>query len=183
MKPMKIEEMIAAVQKKLGVLVDGRPGPETWGAIYSHIVKPTVAGVSPVEAIEAVDARSEKNISTLLPKVQPIARALVQKPRSMAFTSRSSVVCGPMKSKMSSMPRVAPSPDRKSPTPAADIRTAISGLPSTSGSSRGRNIFRTPSSTRPLVRWARTWGWSGAETGSPSSICRTSNSGRPGLLI
>jgi peptidoglycan L-alanyl-D-glutamate endopeptidase CwlK len=76
---MKIEEMIAAVQKKLGVQVDGRPGPETWGAIYAQIVKPTVAGVPPGEAIEAVDDRSEKSIATLLPEVQPIARALVQK--------------------------------------------------------------------------------------------------------
>jgi peptidoglycan LD-endopeptidase CwlK len=76
---MKIEEMIAAVQKKLGVQVDGRAGPETWGAIYAEIVKPTVAGGPPGEAIEAVDARSEKSIVTLLPEVQPIARALVQK--------------------------------------------------------------------------------------------------------
>lgn len=76
---MKIEEMIAAVQKKLDVEVDGRAGPETWGAIYAHIVRPTVAGRPPGEAIEAVDARSEKIIATLLPEVQPIARALVQK--------------------------------------------------------------------------------------------------------
>ena len=76
---MKLEEMIAAVQKELGVEVDGRAGPETWGAIYAHIVKPTVAGVPPGQAIEAVDARSEKNIATLLPEVQPMARALVQK--------------------------------------------------------------------------------------------------------
>lgn len=76
---MKIEEMIAAIQKKLGVQVDGRAGPETWGAIYAHIVRPTVAGLPPGEAIEAVDPRSEKNIATLLPEVQPIARALVQK--------------------------------------------------------------------------------------------------------
>jgi len=76
---MKIEEMIAAVQKKLGVQADGRAGPETWGAIYAHIVRPTVAGMPPDEAIEAVDARSEKHIATLLPEVQPIARALVQK--------------------------------------------------------------------------------------------------------
>jgi peptidoglycan L-alanyl-D-glutamate endopeptidase CwlK len=76
---MKIEEMIAAVQEKLGVQVDGRAGPETWGAIYAHIVRPTVAGIPPGEAVEAVDARSEKNIATLLPEVQPIARALVQK--------------------------------------------------------------------------------------------------------
>jgi peptidoglycan L-alanyl-D-glutamate endopeptidase CwlK len=76
---MKIEEMIAAVQKELGVQVDGRPGPETWGAIYAHIVKPTVGGIPPGQAIEAVDARSEKNIATLLPEVQPMARALVQR--------------------------------------------------------------------------------------------------------
>jgi peptidoglycan L-alanyl-D-glutamate endopeptidase CwlK len=76
---MKLEEMIAAVQKELGVQIDGRAGPETWGAIYAHIVKPTVAGVPPGQAIEAVDARSEKNIATLLPEVQPMARALVQR--------------------------------------------------------------------------------------------------------
>lgn len=76
---MKIEEMIAAVQKKLGIEVDGRAGPETWGAIYAHIVKPKIGGVPPAEAIEAVDPRSEKMIATLLPEVQPIARTLVQK--------------------------------------------------------------------------------------------------------
>lgn len=76
---MKIEEMIAAVQEKLGVQVDGRAGPETWGAIYARIVKPTVAGMRPHDAIEAVDVRSEKNIASLLPEVRPIARALVQK--------------------------------------------------------------------------------------------------------
>jgi len=29
--------MIAAVQKKLGVQVDGRAGTETWGAIYAAL--------------------------------------------------------------------------------------------------------------------------------------------------
>jgi peptidoglycan L-alanyl-D-glutamate endopeptidase CwlK len=76
---MKIEEMIAGVQKKLGVQVDGRAGPETWGAIYAQIVGPTMAGQPPGAAIEAVDDRSEKTIATLLPEVQPMARALVQK--------------------------------------------------------------------------------------------------------
>lgn len=76
---MKIEDIISAVQKKLGVQVDGRAGTETWGAIYSYIVKPKIGGVPPAEAIEAVDPRSEKNIATLLPEVQAIARALVQK--------------------------------------------------------------------------------------------------------
>ncbi len=76
---MKIEEMIAAVQKKLGVEVDGRAGPETWGAIFAQIVKPTIDGLPPGEAIDEADPRSEKNIATLLPEVQPEARALVQK--------------------------------------------------------------------------------------------------------
>ncbi|MBI5894757.1 MAG: M15 family metallopeptidase [Desulfobacterales bacterium] len=76
---MRIEEMIAAVQKKLGVQVDGRAGTETWGAIYATLVKPKVEGLPPGEAIAPADARSEKNIATLLAEVQPLARALVQK--------------------------------------------------------------------------------------------------------
>ena len=76
---MKIEQMIAAVQEKLGVQVDGRAGPETWGAIYGHVVRPTVAGIQPPDVIDAVDVRSERNITFLLPEVKPIARALVQK--------------------------------------------------------------------------------------------------------
>jgi peptidoglycan L-alanyl-D-glutamate endopeptidase CwlK len=83
---MTIEEMIAAVQKKLGVQVDGRAGTETWGAIYAHIVKAKVGGVAPAEAIEAVDPRSEKTIATLEPDVQPIARALVQKAAQNGIT-------------------------------------------------------------------------------------------------
>jgi len=35
---MNVEEMISAIQKKLGVQADGRAGPETWGAIYAQIV-------------------------------------------------------------------------------------------------------------------------------------------------
>lgn len=76
---MTLEEMIAAIQKKLGVQVDGRAGPETWGAIYAHIVKPTIHRAPPAQALEPVDARSEKQIATLLPEVQPMARALVHK--------------------------------------------------------------------------------------------------------
>ena len=76
---MEITEMIEAVQRKLKVDVDGKAGSETWGAIYAAIVKPTISGVAPSLAISTVDARSEKNIQTLLPEVQPIARALVQK--------------------------------------------------------------------------------------------------------
>lgn len=76
---MQITQMIEAVQKKLKIQVDGKAGAETWGAIYAAIVKPTVGGVAPHLAISKVDDRSEKHIATLLPEVQPIARALVQK--------------------------------------------------------------------------------------------------------
>jgi len=76
---MKIEEIISEVQRSLGVEVDGRAGPETWGAIYERIVGPTTDGSPVALSITAVDPRSEKVISTLLPEVQPMARALVQK--------------------------------------------------------------------------------------------------------
>ncbi|MCK9372612.1 MAG: M15 family metallopeptidase [Sulfuricurvum sp.] len=71
---MKTDEMISAIQTKLGIQVDGRAGPETWGAIYTHIV-----GLPLETAVDTVDARSEKSIVTLLPEVQPLARALVHK--------------------------------------------------------------------------------------------------------
>ncbi|MDI1350466.1 M15 family metallopeptidase [Aquabacterium sp.] len=76
---MEIQEMIEAVQRKLSIGVDGRAGAETWGAIYAAIVKPKIQGLPPAQAISPVDERSEKNIATLLPEVQPMARALVQK--------------------------------------------------------------------------------------------------------
>ena len=76
---MRIEEMIAAIQKELGIDVDGKAGPQMWGAIYERLVKKKIDGQKPSDAIAEVDARSEKTIATLLPEVQPTARALVQK--------------------------------------------------------------------------------------------------------
>ncbi|WP_323816259.1 M15 family metallopeptidase [Cellvibrio sp. NN19] len=77
---MRIEEMIAAVQQELGIDVDGKAGPETWGAIYKKICKVTKTEMkTEVGGLEPVDARSEKTIATLLPEVQPFARALVHK--------------------------------------------------------------------------------------------------------
>lgn len=81
-----LDTTIRAVQKKLGVFVDGSPGPGTWGAIHLAIVgekapdeiksteTPTLAG----EGTKA-DSRSEGNIATLLPRVRPFARALIEK--------------------------------------------------------------------------------------------------------
>jgi peptidoglycan L-alanyl-D-glutamate endopeptidase CwlK len=76
---MNIDEIIRAVQEQLGVEVDGKAGQETWEAIYNHIVprKPTVKATAALT--QTVDERSEKTIATLLPQVQPYARALVLK--------------------------------------------------------------------------------------------------------
>lgn len=85
---MRIEEMIATVQAKLGIDVDGRAGPQTWGAIYERLVGKKIDGQSPAQAIAPVDARSEKAIATLLPQVQPMARALVQKAAAAGINIR-----------------------------------------------------------------------------------------------
>jgi peptidoglycan L-alanyl-D-glutamate endopeptidase CwlK len=81
-----LDASIRAVQKKVGIFVDGNPGPETWGAIHLAVVgkkppsdiknaeTPTLAGEG-----KKADARSEANIMTLLPRVRPFARALIEK--------------------------------------------------------------------------------------------------------
>jgi peptidoglycan L-alanyl-D-glutamate endopeptidase CwlK len=72
---MSLDATIRAVQAKLGVTVDGNPGPETWAAIHRAIVgEPPVASGAGTLA----DERSERNIATLLPQVQPLARALIE---------------------------------------------------------------------------------------------------------
>lgn len=84
---MRIDEMIAAVQKELGIGVDGKAGPETWGAVYKKICKVTKTEMTEVVgALEPVDARSEKTIATLLPEVQPFARSLVHKASANGVT-------------------------------------------------------------------------------------------------
>lgn len=81
---MELDGMIRAVQKSLGVDVDGRPGPQTWTAIYAAIVKPA-ASAGGVPQVSAVDERSEKSIATLLPEVRPMARALVQRAAALGI--------------------------------------------------------------------------------------------------
>lgn len=76
---MKITQIIEAIQRTLKVEVDGKPGPETWMAIHSVLMKKGIGGQAQELAISKVDPRSEKSIATLLAEVQPIARALVQK--------------------------------------------------------------------------------------------------------
>ena len=83
---MSLDTTIRAVQEKLGVPVDGQPGPETWGAIHVTVVgKKTAADATNAETPtlsgegKKADSRSEGNIATLLPRVRPFARALIEK--------------------------------------------------------------------------------------------------------
>lgn len=79
---MLIEEMVRAVQAKLGIDIDGRAGPQTWAAIYKRIVdKASPADAALTEATDHANARSERVIATLHPLVQPYARGLYFKSR------------------------------------------------------------------------------------------------------
>ena len=84
---MQIEEMVRAVQIRLGIEVDGRAGPQTWGAIYKRIVdRSSTADIGLTEAADQANARSEKVIGKLHPRVQPYARALYFKAREHSLT-------------------------------------------------------------------------------------------------
>ena len=84
---MKTEAMIRAVQRKLGIDVDGKAGPQTWGAIYQTIVRPqTAPKVAFTGPRDEANAKSELLIATLLPHVRPYARALYFKARDNGIT-------------------------------------------------------------------------------------------------
>jgi peptidoglycan LD-endopeptidase CwlK len=80
---MNLDEMIRAVQEALGISVDGNAGRETWQAIYNRICP---NAQPPVTLADKVDDRSERVIATLLPEVQPYARALVTKAAANGIT-------------------------------------------------------------------------------------------------
>lgn len=88
---MDLSELIRRVQVAVGVEPDGKPGPETWGAIYNRLVPevplPPTAPL-PAALMEAplADERSEKAIATLLPEVRPYARALVRQAAGVGIT-------------------------------------------------------------------------------------------------
>lgn len=88
---MTINTMISAIQSSLKIQADGKAGPETWTAIYNHIVQPIkqetmVTLLDP--GTDRLDERSEKNIATLVSEVQPYARALVHKAASVGIEIR-----------------------------------------------------------------------------------------------
>lgn len=72
---MSAIEKVKGIQRLLGVSDDGIAGPKTeaaWVALKAASVQER-SGLIP----DAVDARSEGNIKTLLPEVQPLARKLI----------------------------------------------------------------------------------------------------------
>lgn len=73
---MNIPAVISAVQRELELDDDGIAGPKTWLAIYSRVFGKDWEE-HPVLVSAMVDARSEAAIKTLLPEVQPYARALL----------------------------------------------------------------------------------------------------------
>ena len=84
---MKTETMIRAVQQKLGIDVDGKAGPQTWGAVYQRIVQPQAAPKIAFTAPgDKTNARSERAIATLHAHVRPYARALYFKARENGIT-------------------------------------------------------------------------------------------------
>lgn len=75
---MTLDEIIRDCQRAVGADDDGKPGIDTWTRIHTKLIG-VKSNADPVEISGKVDARSEKNIATLHPKVQPYARALIQK--------------------------------------------------------------------------------------------------------
>src|SRR5206468_10828885 len=73
---MNLDQIIRAVQEAVGVNADGKPGPETWQAIYNRICPDAQP---PEPSGDKVDDRSETVMPTLLPEVEPYARALIAK--------------------------------------------------------------------------------------------------------
>lgn len=88
-----LDTIIRNVQKKLEAFVDGSAGPETWAAIHFAVVgkQParglkTNGGLSLAGEGKPADSRSEVNIATLLPKVRPFARGLIEKCTNQGIT-------------------------------------------------------------------------------------------------
>lgn len=75
---MTLDQIIRECQRSVGADDDGKPGIDTWTRIYNKLVGEQIDS-DPVIVSGKIDARSEKNIATLHPKVRPYARALIQK--------------------------------------------------------------------------------------------------------
>ncbi|WP_395734131.1 M15 family metallopeptidase [Prosthecobacter sp.] len=89
---MSLDTLKRDVQARLDLKVDGKDGILTWTAIHEKICgkdtgrTPSGKTASEIIAAAVVDPRSEKNIATLHPRVQPYARNLVLKAAAAGIT-------------------------------------------------------------------------------------------------
>jgi peptidoglycan L-alanyl-D-glutamate endopeptidase CwlK len=83
---MNIDEVIRAIQKEVGVGVDGKAGPQTWQAIHSRLFPGKPSASTNMALVQKADDRSERVIATLLAEVQPYSRALVFKAAAAGIT-------------------------------------------------------------------------------------------------
>lgn len=82
-----MDTLIKEVQAALGVDVDGKAGPQTWGAIYKAILNRDYGGDFTGAGIKS-DPQSEKHIGSLRPEVRTYARALMAKAAAVGIEIR-----------------------------------------------------------------------------------------------
>jgi peptidoglycan L-alanyl-D-glutamate endopeptidase CwlK len=71
-----VDPLIREVQRTLGTVVDGAPGPATWAAIYERLLGKSWGYGSGEPTYTQVSKRSSDVIKTLLDEVQPYAETL-----------------------------------------------------------------------------------------------------------
>ena len=184
---MDLPEIISAVQKELGVDVDGTAGPETWNAIYNRIcrgkaapVRKTSVAVSAAVragARDRVDDRSEKAIAALLPQVQPYARALVKKAAQHGITIK---VIGGLRTYEEQNELFAQGrtkPGRIVTNARGGFSNHNFGIAFDVGVFEGANYANRPSTKQSAPsEWI--WDWNGAATGKRFWTNRTFNYAR-----
>ena len=166
--------------------VDGTAGPETWNAIYNRICRGKTgparkASAAVPAAVRAgarnrVDDRSEKMIATLLPQVQPYARALVKKAAQHGITVK---VIGGLRTYEEQNELFAQGRTK----PGRIVRIIISGSPSTSACLKEPTTWANRPSTKRSAPSEWIWDWNGAATGKRSWMNPTFSYVRNGPAI
>jgi peptidoglycan L-alanyl-D-glutamate endopeptidase CwlK len=85
-------ELVRQIQKRLGLVADGIMGPKTLTAMHRALCGEAQGRLPEVPKGDRVDDRSEKNIATLIPALQPIARELVRRCVKAGWWVK--VICG-----------------------------------------------------------------------------------------
>ncbi len=176
---MNLDQIIRAVQEAVGVNADGKPGPETWQAIYNRICPDAQP---PEPSGDKVDDRSERVIATLLPEVQPYARALIAKAAASGIVIKvlSGLRTYDEQNDLYAQGRTKPGSivtNARGVTPTTTLE-----LPSTLACSKEANTSTSRPSIKRSVFLERTWGLSGVGTGKlfkTNRIFSFDQNGRP----